>query len=69
MDTVVNSVQGIDKYLTLYNFNSSNYGLDGEVGIRVPIGARFFSSPRRPDRFWVTLSLLANVYRGLFLWD
>jgi hypothetical protein len=28
------------------------YGLDGrKVGLRVPVGARFFSSPQRPDRF------------------
>jgi hypothetical protein len=25
---------------------------DGGVGVRVPVGARFFSSPCRPDRFW-----------------
>jgi hypothetical protein len=30
----------------------TGYGLDGQgVGVRVPLGARFFSFPRRPDRF------------------
>jgi hypothetical protein len=27
---------------------------------------KIFSSPRRPDRFWGTPSLLSNGYRGLF---
>jgi hypothetical protein len=31
---------------------ATGYMLDGRgVGARVPVGARFFSSPRRPDRF------------------
>jgi hypothetical protein len=31
---------------------ATGYGLDdGGVGVRVPVGARFFSSPRRLDRF------------------
>jgi hypothetical protein len=29
-------------------------------------GAKFFSSPRHPDRFWVPSSLLSNRYRTLF---
>jgi hypothetical protein len=34
-------------------------GLDGRlVGVRVPVDARFFSSPRRPDRFWGPPGLL-----------
>jgi hypothetical protein len=46
---------------------ASRYGLDGrEVGVRVPVGSRFFSSPRRADRFWDTPSLLSNGYRELF---
>jgi hypothetical protein len=29
------------------------YGLDDRrVGVRVPVGSRIFSSPRRPDRLW-----------------
>jgi hypothetical protein len=45
----------------------AGYGLDGrEVRVQVPAGARFFSSPRRPDRFWDPLSFLCNGYRGLF---
>jgi hypothetical protein len=32
---------------------ATGYGLDGRgVGVRVPVRARFFSSPVRPDRFW-----------------
>jgi hypothetical protein len=30
---------------------ATGYGLDDrEVGVRVPVGSRIFSSPRRPDR-------------------
>jgi hypothetical protein len=33
------------------------YGLDGRgVGIRVPVGARFFSFPSRANRFWGPLT-------------
>jgi hypothetical protein len=43
------------------------YGLDGRgVGVRVPVGAGFVSSPRRPDRFWGPPSLVSSGYRGLF---
>jgi hypothetical protein len=32
---------------------AAGYTLDDRgVGVRVPVGARFFSSPRRPDRLW-----------------
>jgi hypothetical protein len=47
---------------------ATGYGLDGRgIGVRVPVGTIFFSSPRRPDRFWGPSSLLSNGYRGLFL--
>jgi hypothetical protein len=36
------------------------------VGARVPIGARNFTSSRRPDRLWGPPSLLSNGYGGLF---
>jgi hypothetical protein len=40
------------------------YGLDIQrVGVRIRIEPKFFSSQRRPDRFWGPLSLLANSYR------
>jgi hypothetical protein len=43
----------------------TGYGLDGRgVGVRVPVGAKFFSSPQRSDRFWRPPSLLSNGYRG-----
>jgi hypothetical protein len=32
---------------------ATGYGLDDRgVGVRVPVGARIFSSPRRPYRLW-----------------
>jgi hypothetical protein len=44
---------------------ATGYGLDGwGVGVPVPGGARFFSSPRRPDRLCGPPSLLFNEYRG-----
>jgi hypothetical protein len=37
-----------------------------EVGVRVPVGSRIFSSPRHPDRLLGPSKLLSNGYRGLF---
>jgi hypothetical protein len=35
------------------------YGLDHRgVGVRVPVGSRIFSSPRRSDRLWGPPNLL-----------
>jgi hypothetical protein len=43
------------------------YGLDGqEIGVQVPVGARFSLFPRHPDWFWGPPSLLSNRYQGLF---
>jgi hypothetical protein len=45
----------------------TGYGLDDRgVGVPVPVGARIFSSPRRPHHHWGPPSLLYNGYRGLF---
>jgi hypothetical protein len=45
----------------------TGYRLDDQrVGVRVPVGSRIFSSPRRPDRFWSPPNLLSNGYGGLF---
>jgi hypothetical protein len=47
---------------------ATDYGLnDRGVGVRVPVGSKMFSSPRRPDRLWGSPNLLFNGYRGLFL--
>jgi hypothetical protein len=35
------------------------------VGVRVPVGSRIFSSPRRPDRLCGPSSFLYNWYQGL----
>jgi hypothetical protein len=46
---------------------ATGYGLDDRgVGVRVPVGARIFSSPRRPDGLWGPSNLLSNGYWGLF---
>jgi hypothetical protein len=43
----------------------TGYGLDDQgVGVRVPVGARFFTSPCRPDRLWGPPSLLSNGEPG-----
>jgi hypothetical protein len=32
---------------------ATGYGLDNRgIGVRVTVGSRIFSSPRRPDRLW-----------------
>jgi hypothetical protein len=46
---------------------ATGYGLDDRgVGVRVPVGSRNFSSPRRPDRLLSRPNLLSNGHRGLF---
>jgi hypothetical protein len=41
------------------------YGLDDRgVRVRVPVGSRILSSPRRPDQLWSPPSLLFIGYRG-----
>jgi hypothetical protein len=40
---------------------------DGGVGVQVPVGASFFSSPRRPDRLWGPPSLLKWLPESLSL--
>jgi hypothetical protein len=38
---------------------ATGYGQDDrEVGVRVPVGSRIFSSPRHPDRLWGPSNLL-----------
>jgi hypothetical protein len=55
---------------------AAGYGLDDRrVGVRVPVGSRIFSSPRRPDRVWGPSSLLSTTAAvrgsspGLVMWD
>jgi hypothetical protein len=46
---------------------ATGYVLDDRgVGVRVPVGSRIFSFPRRPDRLWGPPNLLSNGYRGSF---
>jgi hypothetical protein len=46
---------------------ATSYGLnDQEIGVRVPVESRIFSSPRRPDWLWGSPNLRSNGYRGLF---
>jgi hypothetical protein len=47
---------------------ATGYGLNSRgVEVRVPVGARIFSSPRRSDRIWDPPTLLPNGYWGPFL--
>jgi hypothetical protein len=46
---------------------ATRYELDDrKFGVRVPVWARIFSSPRRPDRLWGSLNLLSHGYKGFF---
>jgi hypothetical protein len=46
---------------------ATGYGLDDcEVGVRVPVGSRIFTSPCCPDRLWDPPNILYNGSRGLF---
>jgi hypothetical protein len=47
----------------------TSYGPDDRrVRVRVPVGSRIFSSPRRPDWLWGPSNLLFNGHRELFPW-
>jgi hypothetical protein len=46
---------------------ATGYELDDlGVGVRVPVGSRIFSSPRRPHRLLGPPNLLSNGYQGLY---
>jgi hypothetical protein len=39
---------------------ATSYGLDDKgIGVGIPVGARFFSYPCRPEQFWGPPSLLS----------
>jgi hypothetical protein len=79
---IFNNYAVIDKNIDSLNFSSltptsqsrdnavgiaNGYGLDDqEVGVRVPVGAKIFTSPCRSDWLWGLPSLLSNGYLGLF---
>jgi hypothetical protein len=45
---------------------ATGQGLDDRgFGVRVLVGSRIFSSPRRADRFWDPPNLVSNRYREL----
>jgi hypothetical protein len=46
---------------------ATGFGVDDRgVRVRVAVGSRIFSSPRRPDRLWGPPKLLSKGYWGLF---
>jgi hypothetical protein len=46
---------------------ATSYGLNNSrIGVRVPVGSRILSSPRRPDWHSGPPRLLSNGYRRLF---
>jgi hypothetical protein len=46
---------------------ATGYGLDDrEVGVRILVWSRIFTSPCHPDRLWGPPNLLYNGYKGLF---
>jgi hypothetical protein len=50
-------------YYLLRCYTTVRYGLQGRGSIPGR-GKKCFSSPQRPDRYWVPRSFLFNVYRG-----
>jgi hypothetical protein len=49
---------------------ATGYGLDDRgIGVRVPVGARIFSSPCRPDRLWGPPSLLFPGGKAAGAWS
>jgi hypothetical protein len=46
---------------------ATGYELDDDkgAGVRVPVGARIFTSSCRPERLWGSPSLLSNRHRGV----
>jgi hypothetical protein len=48
---------------------ATGYRLDNrEVGVRVPVVSRIFTSPCHPDRLWGPSKFLFNGYWGLLSW-
>jgi hypothetical protein len=51
---------------TLVGIASGHGPDDRGVEVRVPVGSRIFSSPRRTDRLWGSPNILSIGYRGAF---
>ena len=67
------SARGYSVCKTIHGMNNTKYmsvhwlGYGLEVRISNPDRSKqFFSSPKRPDRFWIPLNLLFYRYRGSF---
>jgi hypothetical protein len=55
-----------EKWGRILAWYSTRTPQEKKAGVRIPVGSRILSSPRRPDRLWGQPNLLSIGYRGLF---